>query len=188
MHDDDRIAAAYAWGEEQAARPRTDEVQREQFERLRTMSKAEMGAAMRGMRDAQPVSAPLPLPFHLAQHLVWVTLMSEAEDRGGRWYHYLVVGPALVGFAKLSMEAARRVGPARARGAGIERRADAPRVPTRLTPLWVGVMLPVMILRRILGRPPRKQSPYETAAAGLAGHLVSWWAWRPYLRRAARRA
>ena len=187
MHDDDRIAAAYAWGLEESGRPRTDEVQREQFERLTAMSPAEMRAAMRGMRDAQPVSAPLPLAFHLAEHLIWVTLMSEAQ-RGGRWYHYLVVGPALFGFARLSMEAARRVGPARARAAGIERRADAPRVPTRLTPLWVGVMLPVMILRRILERPPRKQSPYETAATGLAVHLVTWWAWRPYLRRAARRA
>lgn len=188
MHDDDRIAAAYGWGLEESARPRTDDVQREQLERLLTMSRAELGAAMRGLRDGRPASAPLPLPFRLAVHVVWLVLLSEAHDRGGRWYHYAAVAPALYGFMKLSFEAEERTGPARARAAGIERQADAPRPVRTRTSLWLGLMVPVTIGRRLAGHRPRAKTIAEMGATTLAADLVTWWAWRPHLRRAAPRA
>jgi hypothetical protein len=149
-----------------------------------SMSAEERRTAMRGMRDSMPAVAPLPLPFTLLHHATWIALVAEAERRG-RWFYAIAV-PALLGLMKLSMDATERLGRARALAAGIDRRADAPRVPLSRTTLWLGVMIPVVWARRLLGRPPRKQTQSEMAAATLGRALVEWWAWRPYLRRGRR--
>jgi hypothetical protein len=184
----DPIAAAYEFGLETARIPRDDERHRERFERMMGMSPEERRAATRGFRDGVPATAPLPLAFELAHHAIWIALVSEAEERGGRWNHFAVLAPVLYGYSRLWMDASNRAGRARARAAGIERQGDAPRVPRVYTNLWLGVMTVVRVLQRLAGHRPRKRSLYEMNAPSAANALVAWWAWRPYLSRSRRRA
>jgi hypothetical protein len=151
------------------------------MQELMSMSKEERRAAFRGLRDAAPAVAPLPLPWTLAGHAVWILAASEVERRGGRWYHYAIAAPALAGFGVLFIKAGQHFGAARARSAGIHTVGEAPRVPRERTTLWLGLMVPVALLRRLAGRPARRRTAYEMGAATLARALVEWWAWRPYL-------
>jgi hypothetical protein len=160
------------------------------MEELLAMPPEERRAAYRGLRDSAPSVAPLPLPITLAGHAVWIAVASDVERRGGRWYHWALAVPLLAALAVLYTKTAPRVGEARARAAGITTVGDAPRVPRERTSLWLGLMVPIVWMRRLIGRPARKRTASELAAVTLGRALVEWWVWRPYLsgRRRPRRA
>jgi hypothetical protein len=185
----ERLQAAYDWGFSRADRP-FQPGDRETTQRYMALSGEEHRAYMRGMRDSAPARAPLPLPYVLARNAVWLAVLDQGRRRGGRWFDYVLVAPILFGIARLDMDLEVRVGQRRARAAGAELERDAPPVPAQVTGLQVAVIVAWRLARLLIRdrRPRRAWSNEESVAQTLQRDLVRWWAWRPLLRSARRRA
>ena len=176
----DPIADAYVLGEEHTRERRSmDDLDEEERKRWMAFSPEQHRAYLRGQRDGQPAVAPLPLPLMVTFEAVHFVLLEHARRRGGRFVDYLRVSPAIGALVLLST----RLVPwqeSRARRLGIERAGDAPRVPTRIAPLWIPFAVGWMIVRRLLRRPRPRTTNEQVVATQLADSLLRWWAWRPH--------